>query len=200
MKNFLRVFVVAICVLLPLSSVAQNQRSDDDRRPNQGYGIAHDRWQGRLSAEDQGRFDSYYSRWLDYAQTNSRDDRNSMEDRMRDVMSHYSIPSDVPFDQIASNNNQGYGVHRRPDHEGNNDDRGQRGYRDREWQSRLSAKDQHRFDTYYSRWLEARETGDRHQTAHMEKRMLDLMARYSIPPDSQFSQIASGSIERNRRH
>ena len=130
----------------------------------------------------------------------TRDDRNSMEDRMRDVMSHYSIPSDVNFDQIASNNNQGYGVHRRPDQEGNNDDRGQRGYRDREWQSRLSAKDQHRFDTYYSRWLEARETGDRHQTANMEKRMLGLMARYSIPPDSQFSQIASGSIERNRRH
>jgi len=200
MNNFLRVFVVAICVLLPLSSVAQNQRSDDDRRPNQGYGIAHDRWQGRLSAEDQGRFDSYYSRWLDYAQTNNRDDRNSMEDRMRDVMSHYSIPSDVNFDQIASNNNQGYGVHRRPDQEGNNDDRGQRGDRDRQWQSRLSAKDQHRFNTYYSRWLEARETGDRHETANMEKRMLDLMAHYSIPPDAQFSQIASGSTERNRRH
>ena len=58
MKNFLRVFVVAICVLLPLSSVAQNQRSDDDRRPNQGYGISHDRWQGRLSTENQSRFDS----------------------------------------------------------------------------------------------------------------------------------------------
>jgi hypothetical protein len=200
MKNFLRVFVVAVCVLLPLSSVAQNQRSDDDRRPNQGYGISHDRWQGRLSTEDQGRFDSYYSRWLDYVQTNDRENRNSMEDRMRDVMSHYNIPSDVPFDQIASNNNQGYGVHLRPDQEGDNDDRGQRGYRDRQWQSRLSAKDQHRFDTYYSRWLEARETGDRHETASMEKRMQDLMARYSIPPDAQFSQIASGSTERNTRH
>ena len=200
MKKLLGNFSVLVGLLLPLLSVAQNQRSDDDRRPNQGYGVSHDRWQGRLSAEDQGRFDSYYSRWLDYAQTNNRDDQNSMEDRMRDVMSHYSIPSDVNFDQIASNNNQGYGVHRRPDQEGNNDDRGQRGYRDREWQSRLSAKDQHRFDTYYSRWLEARETGDRHQTANMEKRMLGLMARYSIPPDSQFSQIASGSIERNRRH
>jgi hypothetical protein len=195
MKNFLRVFVVAVCVLLPLSSVAQNQRSDDDRRPNQGYGVSHDRWQGRLSTEDQGRFDSYYSRWLDYVQT---DNRNSMEDRMRDVMSHYNIPSDVPFDQIASNNNQGYGIHQRPDQEGDNDDLGQRGYRDRQWQNRLSAKDQHQFDTYYSRWLEARQTGDRHETAGMEKRMLNVMARYSIPPDTQFSQVASGSTE--RRH
>src|SRR5207247_1228138 len=93
---------------------------------------------------------------------------------------------------IASNNNQGYGVHRRPDQEGNNDDRGQRGYRDREWQSRLSAKDQHRFDTYYSRWLEARETVDRHQTANMEKRMRALMARYCIPPATRSRRYDSG--------
>ena len=197
MQNFLRVFVVAVCVLLPLSSVAQNQRSDDDRRPNQGYGVSYDRWQGRLSAEDQSRFDSYYSRWLDAVQTNDRDKRNSMEDRMRDVMSHYNIPSDVPFDGVASN---GYGVHRRPDQEGDNDNRDQRGYRDRQWQNRLSAKDQHRFDTYYSRWLEARETGDRQQITNMEKRMRDLMAHYSIPPEAQFSEIASGSTEGNRRH
>ncbi len=199
MKNFLRVFVVAVCVLFPLSSVAQNQRSDDDRRPNQGYGVSPDRWQGRLSAEDQGRFDSYYSRWLDYRQTNDRDNRNSMEERMRDVMSHYNIPSDVPFDQIASNDTQGYGVQRRPDRDGDNDDRGQRGYRDRQWQNRLSAKDQRRFDSYYSRWLDARRTGNRHETTSMEKRMLDLMGRYSIPPDAQFSQIASGSAERYSR-
>ncbi len=194
MKNFLRIFVVAVCALLPLSSVAQNQRYDDDRRPNQGYGISHDRWQGRLSAEDQGRFDSYYSRWLDYRQTNDRNNQNSMEDRMRDVMSHYSIPSDVPFDQIAWNNSQDYGVHRRRDR----DDYGQaqRGYRDRQWQNPLSAKDQRRFDSYYSRWLEARRTGNRHETTSMERRMLDLMGHYSIPPNVQFSQIASGSGER----
>jgi hypothetical protein len=200
MNNFLRVFVVAVCLLLPLCSVAQNQRSDDDRRPNQGYGISHDRWRGRLSAEDQARFDSYYSRWLDYVETNDRDNRNSVEDRMRDVMSHYNIPSDVPFDQISSKMNQGYSAHRRPDQEGDNDDRAQPGYRDRQRQSRLSAKDQHRFDTYYSRWMQARETGDRHETASMEKRMQDLMAHYSIRPDTQFSQVASGPAERNRRH
>jgi hypothetical protein len=199
MKHFLRGFVVAVCVLLPLSSVAQTQRSDHDRRPNQGYGIPYDRWQGRLSAEDQRRFDNYYSRWLDYVQTNDRDNRNSVEDRMRDVMSHYNIPSDVPFDQIASNNN-GNGVHRRPDQEGDDEGRGQRTYRDRQWQDRLSAKDQRRFDTYYSRWLEARQTGDRHETVSMEKRMLNMMAHYSIPPEAQFSQIASGATERLRRH
>jgi hypothetical protein len=80
MKRLLRGLVVAVCVLLPLSSVAQNQRSDHDRRPNQGYGVSSDRWQGRLSTEDQSRFDSYYSRWLNYVQTNDRENRNSMED------------------------------------------------------------------------------------------------------------------------
>jgi hypothetical protein len=113
MKHFLGVFVLAVWLLLPLSSAAQNPRFDDDRRPNQGYGAAHDRWQGLLSTEDQSRFDSYYSRWLDYRQTNDRENGNNMEDHMRDVMSHYNIPSDVPFDHIASNSYQGYGVHRR---------------------------------------------------------------------------------------
>jgi len=112
------------------------------------------------------------------------------------VMSHYNIPSDVPFDQIASNTTQDYGIHHRRDQDGENE---ARGYRDGQWQNRLSAKDQHRFDTYYSRWLEATQSHDRHQTASMENRMLDLMGRYSIPPDAQFSQIASGSAERYSR-
>ena len=199
MKNLLRGFVVAVCVLLPLSSVAQNQRYDDNRRPNQGYGVSHDRWQGLLSTEDQGRFDSYYSRWLDYVQTNDRDNRNSMEDRMRDVMSHYNIPSDVPFGQIASRGNHGYDVYQRRDQDGDDYGRAQGGYHEGQWQSHLSVKDQQRFNSYYSRWLNARQTRDRNETANMEERMRDLMGRNSIPPNAQFSQIASGPAERHSR-
>jgi hypothetical protein len=58
--------------------------------------------QGRLSADDQRRFDSYYSRWLSYRSTSNWNEVRSMEGRMRDVMRQYDIPSDVPFDQIAS--------------------------------------------------------------------------------------------------
>ena len=47
----------------------------------------------RCSADDQRRFDSYYSRWLEYRRTNNREEVDSMEKRMRDVMSHYNIPS-----------------------------------------------------------------------------------------------------------
>jgi hypothetical protein len=116
-KKIVGIFVAVVGLLLPLLSVAQNQRSDNDQRHDQGYGTSHGRWKGRLSTEDQGRFDSYYSRWLEYGRTNNRDEIVSMENRMRDVMSHYNIPSDVPFGQIASNNSRGYGAYRRGDKE-----------------------------------------------------------------------------------
>jgi hypothetical protein len=61
-----------------------------------------DRWRGRLSADDQARFDSYYSRWIEYRRTHNSSDMASMERRMQDVMSHYDIPQQVPFEQIAS--------------------------------------------------------------------------------------------------
>ncbi len=199
MKTFLGVLVVAACLLLPMSSAAQNQRSDDDRRSNQGYSASHNRWQGRLSTEDQGRFDSYYSHWLNYAQTNDRDNRNSMEERMRDVMSHYNIPSDVPFEQIASNRNQGYGANRVRDEDGDEHGRTQGDYRGGRGQNHLTAEDQQRFDSYYSRWLTARRTGDRSETGSMEERMRDLMGRNSIPLNVQFSQIASEAAGRNSR-
>jgi hypothetical protein len=195
MKKFLGVCAVAVGLFLPLSLLAQNQRPDDDRGGNQGYGDSQNRWQGRLSAEDQGRFDSYYTRWQDYGQRNDRDNQSSMEGRMREVMSRYNIPSDVSFDQIASNANPGYRV------EGGRDGDADHGHYRRDdhreqWQNRLSAKDQRRFDSYYSHWIDAGQAGDRHQAASMERRMRDLMGRYSIPPDARFSQIASAPVGR----
>jgi hypothetical protein len=56
----------------------------------------------RLSNEDQGRFDSYFQRWLNYRRTNNREQVSSMERRMFDVYDHYGIPHDVPFDRVAS--------------------------------------------------------------------------------------------------
>jgi hypothetical protein len=73
---------------------------DHDRDRDHYYGQG--RWQGRLSAEDQSRFNSYYSRWQQYRATNNRQQMASMEERMRNVYSHYGIPNDVPFDDVAS--------------------------------------------------------------------------------------------------
>jgi hypothetical protein len=98
----------------------------------------------------------------------------SMEKRMRDVMSHNNIPSDVPFDEIASNGGRAYG-----------DQYGQ------QRQARLSSEDQQRFDSYYSRWQGYRRTNNRDEMASMEKRMRDVMSHNNIPSDVPFDEIAS---------
>src|SRR5262249_37771429 len=59
-------------------------------------------YQGRLSSDDQKRFDSYYQRWLDYKRSNDRDDIISMERHMQEIMMRYNVPSSVPYDAIAS--------------------------------------------------------------------------------------------------
>jgi hypothetical protein len=150
----------------------QGDRADAHRQDNRGYG--HGQQQARLSSEDQQRFDSYYSRWLDYRRTNNRNEVESMENRMRDVMSRNNIPSNVPFDQIASNNGRGYGDHYRQS------------------RGRLSSEDQQRFDSYYSRWQGYRRTNNRNEMESMEKRMRDLMSHNNIPSDVPFDEIASG--------
>jgi len=59
-------------------------------------------WRGRLSPDDQSRFDSYFSRWQDYRQRNDRDQIASMEKRMQDLYARYNIPSDTPYFRVAS--------------------------------------------------------------------------------------------------
>jgi hypothetical protein len=85
-------------IVLALPAMAQQTYSGYSVRP-----VAY-QWGGgsRLSADDQSRFDSYYSRWIEYRRTNNRDEIVSMEKRMQDVMVHYNIPPNTPYDQIAS--------------------------------------------------------------------------------------------------
>jgi hypothetical protein len=59
-------------------------------------------YQGRLRSDDQRRFDSYYSRWLQYRRDNNGGEIRSMEKRMQDLYRHYSIPPNTPYDQVAS--------------------------------------------------------------------------------------------------
>src|SRR5437667_5542348 len=58
----------------------------------------------RMSPDDQGQFNSYYSRWVEDRQSNDRDDMVSMEHRMQDLMSKYAIPSDTPYGEVAAEN------------------------------------------------------------------------------------------------
>src|SRR5450755_986896 len=64
--------------------------------------------QKRMSSEDQSKFDSYYSHWMDARQKNDRSEIVSQEKRMQNLMSRYGIPQSVPYDRVASNGG-GYG-------------------------------------------------------------------------------------------
>lgn len=149
-------------------------------------------WHGRLSPSDQSKFDSYFSRWQEYKRTDNRDQVTSMERRMQDLMSHYRIPSNVPYWQVASNGSQRDWRDHDRDHD--NDRYGQQGpnwNRGHDRYRRLSPSDQSKFNSYYSRWQEYRRTNNRDQVISMEKRMRNLMAQYNIPPNVPFGEIAS---------
>lgn len=148
-----------------------------------------EQWRGRLSAGDQARFDSYFTRWQAYRHENNRDQVGSMERRMQDIYAHYRIPSNTPYFWVASNA-------RDEDWDAEESDR---------WRGRLSNEDQGRFDSYYTRWREHRRDDDRRDDdrddhdrrddrdgrAGLEHRMRDIMERYEIPPQVPFEQIAS---------
>ncbi len=167
MKKLFWIFVTVFALLLSFQCVAQDHQ-DNDHHDGQGYGDHHDRWEGRLSAEDQSKFDSYYSRWLDYQRTNNRDQMASMENRMRDVMAHNSIPPDTEFSRIASPS-AGRERHREI--------------------PRFSGDDARRFSSYYSRWQEYQRTNNREQMASMEGRMRDVMNRHNVPGDVSYDEM-----------
>jgi hypothetical protein len=142
--------------------------------PSAGY----QSYAGRLSPEDQRDFDKYYSRWMEDTRRGDRDDIQSNVSRMQEIMARYSIPSDVPFDRIAT---AGYGS---TDNAG-----GSRSYGG--WQGRLSAEDQHKFDKAYAEWVEDTRKHDRDDIPKDMRKMQDIMARYNIPANVPFDAIAS---------
>jgi hypothetical protein len=176
MNTFLAVFVVTLALLLPFSSAAQNQHSDDDRRVDQSYGD-HDRWQSRLSPEDQSRFDSYYSRWLTARQSGDRSEIASTEKRMRDVMGHYSIPPNVQFSEIASDSVARYHGPQIP---------------------RFSGNDANDFRSYYSRWQNYKRSNNRQQAASMEERMRKIMSAHNIPDNASYADVMDMLTDRDR--
>ena len=135
-------------------------------------------WQGRLSPGDQREFDRDYSRWVDDTRSNDRDAIAADAGRMQEIMARNNIPSNVPFDQIASN-----GAYPR------------NGYSDRAESTygpaRLSSDDQREFDEYYSKWVDDTRKGDRDDIDKDTRHMQDIMARYNIPANVPYDQIAS---------
>ena len=133
-------------------------------------------WHGVLSASDQSQFDTYYQKWIDATRRNDQDDISNNARKMQDIMTRYNVPSSVPFDQVASST--------APVYPGAAPAAG--------WQGRLSADDQKDFDKAYSKWVNATRKNDQDDISSSARKMQEIMARYSIPPNVPFSAVASG--------
>jgi len=133
----------------------------------------------QMTADDQQKFDTYYSRWLQDRQTNDRDDMIGDEHHMQDLMDKYAIPSGTPYDMVASQN-----ATQPPN-----------GYYDRsnasEWQGRLSPDDQDKFNKEYTKWQQANATNNRGDIDKHARNMEELMQRNNIPPNTPFADIAT---------
>ena len=140
----------------------------------------------RMTADDEAQFDGYYQRWLQDRQNNDRDDMVSMEHHMQDLMSKYAIPSDTPYDQVATQDNSQPRYNDR-DRDRDRDDRGYAG----RWQGRLTPDDQNKFNKEYTKWQESNAKNDRDDIDKHARNMEEIMQRNSIPPDVPFDRIAT---------
>jgi hypothetical protein len=195
-------------------------RRDRDRDDDRGYGENGHYGRGRygrngygqyhnvLAPEWQQKFDSYYRRWLQDRAANNTSEMASMEKRMQDIMVHYNIPSDVPYDEVASPGIGGY-YGNRPYGRGDNDRDDQGGYYGQQgtygrygrgeygqYHHVLAPEWQQKFDSYYQRWLQYQSSNNRAEMASMERRMQDIMAHYNIPTNTPYDQVASPGVGR----
>ena len=100
---------------------------------------------------------------------------------MQAIMARNSIPAGVPFAQVASGGSSG--AYPNPAY----------AYPQ---PRRLSSDDQKNFDKAYKKWLEARHKKHAEDMDESSRKMRDIMARYNIPANVPFEQIASPGIYR----
>jgi hypothetical protein len=74
-----------------------------------GYAPRYDvrQYQGRLSPDDQKRFDKAYEKWQRDRAKHDRDDIAKDQSKMDEILARYNIPRDVPYDVLVSGN-RGY--------------------------------------------------------------------------------------------
>ena len=135
----------------------------------------------RLSPEDQRNFDKDYSKWVDATRKNDSDDILENARKMQEIMARYNIPSNTPFQAVATNA-YGPGVYPAP----NPAYAAPYGP-----PQRLNAKDQKDFDKAYKHWVDARRKKDMDDVDGNARKMQQIMARYNIPANVPFDQIAT---------
>ena len=181
-----RLLTLGVMIAMSLAGRAQGSAAQP-RMVNAAWQNAYGQYPTPLSPDDQRKFDDYYHKWMDASRKNDSDDIQTNARNMQDLMAHYNIAPNVPFDHIASNLNPGYA------YQGNsayaNQSSGHPAYE----QSRLPADDQSKFDRYYRKWINARRKNDRDDIDKNAHHMQDIMAHYNIPANVPFDQIASAA-------
>lgn len=173
----MKYLLATVTILLSLAMVnlpAQAQRQYQDPYPNGYYG----QQQGRLSPQDQQQFDKYYSKWVDAQRKNDQDDVRGNAQHMQEIMQRNNIPPNVPFQEIASG-----GAYSNAYPNGN--------YQGAYPQGRLSPEDQRKFDSYYSKWVDAQSKNDQDDIRSNAQHMQDIMVRNNIAPNTPFQAVAS---------
>lgn len=127
-------------------------------------------YQGRLSGDDQKRFDESYRSWVAAKQTNNQDQAADAEKKMREIMGKYSIPESVPYDAIATS--EAWNQYK-------------------QYRSRLSRVDQQQFDNFYQQWLNYERLGNREDILRMQGKMQAIMAHYDIPQSVPYAALAT---------
>jgi hypothetical protein len=152
---------------------AQNSPAQPGRYDRDDYG-RDARWQGRMSEEDQKKFNKEYRKWQDATAKGDQEDIDEHAREMQKIMQRNNIPPDMPLGAIATTN--GYSPR----------------YDYRQFRGQFTEEDQKRFDKAYEHWLNDRRRGDRDDIAKDENKMQELMARYNIPRDVPYEMLASG--------
>lgn len=137
-------------------------------------------FQGRLSADDQKEFDKQYSKWVNSTRKNDQDDISSSARKMQDIMARYNIPPNVPFSAVASGGSVSVVPAASP-----------YSYQP----PRLSPDDQKNFDKAFKEWAKARRKNHREDIDENARKMQNIMARYNIPANVPYDQIASQGAE-----
>jgi len=131
--------------------------------------------------DDESGLHKDYDKWLESQRKNDRDDVDESARDMQQIMARYNLPVNTPFAAIATN---GYaaagpnGVAPYP-------------YAYGQGAQRLSSKDQEEFDKAYRHWVDSRRKRDMDDVDKNAHKMQEIMARYNIPANVSFDQIAT---------
>jgi hypothetical protein len=187
--------ILAITVgLLAMGAVSVPTHAQQDA-PNGYYNNQPQNYRSALSADDQQKFDKEYAKWVDSQRKDDRDDIAESARHMQDIMSRNNIPTNVSFDQLASN--PAYPAYQGSAYPPNG------AYPNAAYpaypnggapvnvQVRLTPDDQREFDEHYAKWVNAQKKNDSDDIGKNADKMRAIMSRAGIPANVPFGAIAT---------